>query len=128
MIETLLKAALAAKLADEKKGEDIKVLELQGLCNFTDAFVICTGKNRLHLKAIADSITDGLKQMGVTRPLQDGYRNANWTVLDYGDIIVHIMSEESREFYRLEHLWGDAVAVDWEKVISENPVAAGSEL
>ena len=119
MIETLQKAALAAQFADEKKAHDIDLLDVRGLCNFTDIFLICTGNNRVQLNAIGDNISDRFKKMGFKQPLEDGHRNANWVVLDYGDVIVHIMSQEARSFYRLEKLWGDAKNIDWNAIPQE---------
>ena len=112
MIDTLQKAALTAQFADEKKAYDIDILDVRGLCNFTDAFVICTGNNRIQLNAIGDNIAERFKKLGYKNPLEDGHRQGNWVVLDYGDVVVHIMSAEARSFYRLEKLWGDAKMID----------------
>ncbi len=120
MLDTFQKAALAARFADEKKAEHISLLDLRGLCNFTDAFMICTGNNRIQLHAISDAIQDGFRKVGHKAPKQDSERDANWMVLDYGDVVIHIMSPESRSFYRLEKLWGDATELDWEKVLEES--------
>lgn len=113
-LDTLQKAALAARLADEKKAEDIVVLDVRGLCNFADAFVICTGNSRVQLNAICEGINQGFKKAGMKSTRDDQDRRANWMALDYGDVVVHVMSSEARNFYRLERLWGDAseVAVD----------------
>jgi ribosome-associated protein len=88
------KAAHAARFADDKKAENIIALDLDGICTFTDAFMICTGSTRLQLRAIANGIVEGLTAMGVAKPVMDGERNATWMVLDYGDLIVHIMSHD----------------------------------
>ena len=112
-METFERAALVAKLADEKKAADITILDVRGLCNFADAFLICTGNNRVHLNAISDAIGTGMKRIQKRPALEDGHRNASWVVMDYGDVIIHIMSPEARSFYRLEKLWGDAKDVAW---------------
>lgn len=105
------KAALAAQFADEKKAENIDILDVRGLCNFTDFFMICTGNNRVQLNAIGDNISTQFKKLGITNTAADGHRGGNWVVLDYGDIVIHVMSAEARAFYRLEKLWGDAQPV-----------------
>lgn len=125
-MELFHKAALAAQFAEEKKAENIDILDVRGLCNFTDLFMICTGNNRLQLNAIGENIAMGFKKLGFKSPREDGHRGGNWVVLDYGDIVVHIMSPETRAFYRLEKLWGDAKAIDWAAHLPE-PAAAGSE-
>lgn len=120
------RAALAASFAADKKAQDIVVLDVQGLCNFADVFVLCTGTNRVQLNAISDGIQRGFKQLRMKNPVDEGRRNGNWAVLDYGDVVVHIMSEEARSFYRLERLWGDAVEVDWESHLAEADAEAVS--
>jgi ribosome-associated protein len=126
VLDTLDKAALIAHLADEKKAEDIVVLDVRGLCNFADAFVVCTGSNRIQLNAISDNIADGIRKRGMKYPPEDGERGANWLALDAGDVVVHIMSPEARSFYRLERLWGDAEPYDWQKALEDLPQIASA--
>lgn len=121
MLDTSQKAALAAHFADERKAEDITLLDLTGLCNFTDAFLICSGNNRIQLHAIRDGIIQGLKSAGFKAPRDDAERDAKWIVLDYSDFVVHIMSNEARGFYRLESLWGDAQPLDWQRILEDSP-------
>ncbi|MBX3727549.1 MAG: ribosome silencing factor [Candidatus Sumerlaeia bacterium] len=113
MLDSNEKACQAARLADDKKAEDIVVLDVADNCTFCDAFVVCTGSTRLQLRAIATGILEGLRVEG-GKPAIDGERNANWVVLDYGDVVVHVMSAEARAFYRLEDLWGDGRTLDWQ--------------
>ena len=115
MTDAIQRAIQAARLADSKKAEEIQVLDLSGICTFTDAFVICSGATRLQLKAIGETIIKGIKDLDESTPLQDGIRSATWAVLDYGDFVVHIMSPEARNYYRLEDIWGDAKTVEWLK-------------
>ncbi|HMX63771.1 MAG TPA: ribosome silencing factor, partial [Candidatus Sumerlaeota bacterium] len=82
--------------------------------------------NRIQLNAIAENVAMGLKKAGEKTPLQDGHRNANWSVLDFGDVIVHVMSSEARTFYRLEKLWGDAKELNWQEILMTMPKAANS--
>lgn len=105
---------LAARAADEKKAENIKVLDLKGLCNFTDTFVICSANNRVQLNAISDGILENFRKNGIKGIAEDGVPGANWLVLDAGDVVIHVMSQEARSFYRLENLWGDAAEIEFE--------------
>lgn len=108
------KAAIAAKAVDDKKARDIAVLDLRGICTFADAFLICTGSTNLQLKALVESVREALKAEGHAPPTVDGDRQSAWIVMDYGDLIVHLMNEESRGYYRLEDLWGDGAPIEWE--------------
>ena len=102
-------AQLCRELADNKKAEDIIVLDLRKLSSVTDYFVIVTGTSEPHLRAITDEITDKLRNEHGIRPRAiDGTLHTAWLVLDYFDVIVHIMRHDMREHYDLEGLWGDA--------------------
>ena len=105
-----VKVAVAA--AEDKKAIDLVVLKLVEITSFADYFVICSGTSTRQVQAIADEIEDRLKQHKV-RPLNiEGYHNAEWILMDYGSLIVHVFSENSRRFYDLERLWRDAEKVD----------------
>jgi len=97
-----------AKLALEKKATDIKILDLRDLTTITDYFVICSGSSDPHVKAIADSVIDGSKKIGERPWHKEGFSNRNWVLLDFVDVVVHIFLPETRKFYGLEKLWGDA--------------------
>lgn len=84
------------------------MLDVSGICSFADFFVICSAGNRTQLKAIADHVVDAMNQAGRKRSHSEGDAKSGWILLDYGDVIVHIFLEETREFYDLERLWGDA--------------------
>jgi ribosome-associated protein len=102
----------AVRAADEKKAQNIVVLRLSAITEFTDYFVICTGNSSRQTQAIADEIVERLKMSGV-RPLNtEGYKNAEWILIDFGSFVVHIFTEESRRFYDLERLWRDAERVE----------------
>ncbi len=107
------RALAAARLADEKKAEDIKILDVRGVCNYADFLVVCTGHSHLQLQAIADAVEKGFGEQGIEPVSIDGRGLSSWIVLDFGDVIVHIMGEEARRFYALENLWGDAKEVAW---------------
>jgi ribosome-associated protein len=102
-------AKTCAELASDKKAEDIVVIDLRGISTFTDFFVICSGTSEPHLKAIAGEIEIRLREDHSTRPSAvDGLPASQWIVLDYLQVIVHVMRAEKREFYSLEDLWSDA--------------------
>ncbi|HSV63889.1 MAG TPA: ribosome silencing factor [Chthoniobacterales bacterium] len=111
--ENLAKAC--ASYADDKKAEDIVVLDLQDISSFTDYFVICSGTSEPHLKAIAGEIEERLRDEHKIRAVSvDGFPASQWIVLDYLQVIVHVFRREKREFYSLEDLWGDAPQVAWQ--------------
>jgi ribosome-associated protein len=98
-----------AELLDAKKGVEITVLDVRGLANFADYFVFATGRSDRQTKALHDAVREGMKADPGMLPVHtEGERERRWILLDYGDVIVHIMIPEVREYYRLEELWGDA--------------------
>ena len=106
------KVKVAVTAAEEKKAIDLVVLKLVELTTFADYFMICSGTSSRQVQAIADEIEDQLKQHKV-RPLNiEGYNNAEWVLMDYGSVIIHVFSEKARQFYDLERLWRDAEKVE----------------
>ena len=102
-------ALICRELADNKKAEDIVILDLHELSSVTDYSVLASGTSEPHLRAIVDEISDKLRDEYEVQPRAiDGTFHAAWVVLDYFDVIVHIMREDVRERYDLETLWGDA--------------------
>ena len=98
----------AARAALEKKATDVVILDLRQATDFTDYFVLASGTNERQVQAIADGIEDRLRQVG-EKPLHtEGYRTAQWVLLDFADVVVHVFLEERRQFYGLERLWSDA--------------------
>lgn len=111
-LSILDKVKVAVAAAEDKKALDLVVLNLMEITAFADYFVICHGTSARQVQAIADEIEDRLKKQKV-RPLNiEGYPNAEWVLMDYGSIIVHVFSETSRRFYDLERLWRDAEKLD----------------
>ena len=105
-------ALLCRDLADNRKAEDIVVLDVREISSVTDYFVIASGTSEPHLRAIVDEIQDNLREDHEIRPKAvDGTLQAAWVVLDYFDVIVHVMRHDLRERYDLETLWGDAPRV-----------------
>lgn len=109
-------ALLCRRLADNKKAEDIVILDVRKLSSITDYFVIASATSEPHLRAVVDEITDKLREEHALRPhAVDGRVAAAWLVLDYFDVIVHVMRSDVRARYDLEGLWGDAPRVRWRK-------------
>lgn len=107
--EPMWKTAVAA--ADAKQARDTKVIDLRPVTSFADFFVICTGSNSRQVHAISDEVGLQLKKQGETPSSIEGHRNAEWVLMDYGDYVVHIFSEQARSYYDLERLWRDAPVV-----------------
>ncbi len=105
-----VKLAVAAAL--DKKALDVVLLDLRKASAFTDFFLIATGASTRQVQAIADGITDALRQDGVRPALTEGYDRGEWVLVDYFDFVVHVFSPATRQFYDLERLWGDAVRVE----------------
>jgi ribosome-associated protein len=100
---------LAVECAADKKASDMVVLDLRQIASFAEFFIIASGANQRQVQAISDEIEEQLKKQLSTRPVRiEGYSTAEWVLMDYGDFIVHIFNEKSREFYDLERLWRDA--------------------
>ena len=91
--------------AEDKKANYITALDLRGKTVIADFFIICSGTSNIHIRAVADGIMEAMEKQGVRQRRIEGYSEAAWILLDYGDSIVHIMSEEQRSFYGLEKLW-----------------------
>ena len=103
---------MAAKAAESKKATDLRILDLRDVTSFTDYFVICTTTNPRQGHATSDEIHKQLKETGELPVSVEGYDQADWVLMDYGDFIVHVFSETARAYYDLERLWRHAKAVD----------------
>jgi ribosome-associated protein len=102
---------LAHKITDlifNKKGYDVKILDLRNLTSIADYFVICSADSDTQVKAIADEIDKELRDEGIKYWHIEGYRALQWVLVDYVDVVIHIFKKDAREFYKLERLWGDA--------------------
>lgn len=103
---------LAVRAAESKKATDIRVLDLTGVTTFADYFVICTGANQRQVQAISDDIGLQLKREAGELPISvEGYNQAEWVLADYGDLLIHVFSPKSREYFDLERLWRSAKTV-----------------
>ncbi|MDO4806257.1 MAG: ribosome silencing factor [Coriobacteriales bacterium] len=106
-------ARIAALAADEKKATDIVLLDLEGLSDVCDYFLICTAANARMLSSVVDEIEEKVKKNTGLGPLShEGRAGASWVLLDYGSVVIHAFLPETRDYYRLERLWGDAPQVD----------------
>ncbi len=116
LMESLETARLCAKYADEKKAADLVLLDLRGISPVTDFFVICTATSNPHLRAVRDEVVERMREEHDMKPLGgDGSYESQWLVVNYPNVLVHVLSPEKREFYKLEELWGDAPRLPWEE-------------
>lgn len=111
MIKTIIKAL------DSKKAEDIKLIGIRDLTIVADYFIIANGTSSTQTKALADEVEFRLKQQGAEPLRVEGYAGANWVILDYADVVVHVFYKETRDFYNLEKLWRDGEFIDIGKYI-----------
>ena len=111
-------AARAAKVLDDHKGLDIKLLEVADVTTIADYFLICTGTSNTHVKTLCDSV-EAVVTEELQEPLlhREGHRGGTWVLLDYGCVVVHIFNDEARKFYSLEHLWADGEEVDLSAIL-----------
>jgi ribosome-associated protein len=113
----LERACLAAKTATDNKGTDVKVLDLRNLTPLFDYFVISTAASRRQVHTIVEETDAALRAVGDERLSVTGYESSKWVVQDYGDVVVHVFDTDTRGYYNLEELWGDAEVIDWEDEI-----------
>lgn len=115
-------AIKAVKLAVDKKVLDPVLLNVGKVTYIADYFLICTGNSVQHVQALADNIRDGLKKDGYSLLRLEGYREGNWVLMDYGDLVIHIFKSGEREFYNLERLWGEAekLSLAAENIVLDN--------
>lgn len=107
-------ARLAYKALDEKKARDIRILDISEISVVADYFLIASGSNKNQVQAMVDNVQEELHKVGFSPRQIEGYQTANWILLDYGDIIVHIFDEENRLFYDLERIWRDGSVISLE--------------
>lgn len=102
------RAIIAAEAANEKKAFNVTVLDVNEKSNVADYFMICTGNSTPQVHAIVQNIEEKLEELGEKVLRIEGYREGNWVLMDYGDLVVHVFRPETRDFYGLERLWGDS--------------------
>ena len=111
MAESAKFAKVAYEALADKKGENIKIIDISEISPIADYFIIADGANQNQLQAMCDSVEEELYKAGCQLKQTEGNRNSTWILMDYGTIIIHIFDVESREYFNLERLWGDAPAV-----------------
>lgn len=102
------------KAASDKKASDIVTLDMRELTSSTDYFVVCSANTATQVRAIADNIEEGLAEQGVPFNHKEGYREGEWVLLDYGDVVAHVLRQDAREYYAIEQLWNDAPLTPYE--------------
>ena len=117
--ESKTKAAIVTKALDEKKGQDIKVIYIAEVSTIADYFVIVTGNNERQVQTLFDSVDEAMSKNGFEPKHTEGKNPTMWLLLDYGDVVVHILNEEGRAFYDLEHLWRDGEEIAVEDLIGD---------
>jgi ribosome-associated protein len=114
ILDSIEQARRIAALAKEKLAEDVVILDMRPVCAYTDFFVLATGRNTRQTKAIYDEVYAALKPDRLLPRAVDGMQEASWIIADYLDVVLHVFTPETRQFYRLEDLWGDVPAVELE--------------
>ncbi|MFI3207709.1 MAG: ribosome silencing factor [Eubacteriales bacterium] len=105
-------AAIAYAALDEKQGEDIRVIDISEITIIADYFIIANGNNESQVRALVDNVEEALEKAGFTVKQREGYGASNWTLLDFGDIIIHVFDKENRLFYNLERIWSDGKQIE----------------
>jgi ribosome-associated protein len=121
----LHQACLCAKVCDDFRGEDTRVLDLTGVTPIFDYFVITSGNSRRQMVAIAEEADKVMAGEGSDRLGIEGHEGGSWILHDFGDVVLHVFDAEARKTYSLEALWADAVAVDWREILNNPPADAG---
>ncbi len=107
-------AFLAIEALEDKKAEDIRIIDISEISTIADYFIIADGNNKSQIQTMADNVSERLGRAGVTVRQIEGYQNANWILMDFQDIIIHIFDRENRLFYDLERIWRDGVLIEKE--------------
>lgn len=105
-------ARIAYRALEDKKGENIKIIDIAGISVLADYFLIASGSNESQIRAMVDNVEEELGKSGYSVKQREGYNTGNWVLLDFGDIIVHIFDRENRLFYDLERIWGDGKTIE----------------
>lgn len=116
MQESKKMARIAVQALEDKKAEDLTILDISGVSVIADYFIIASGNNRNQVQAMADNAEEALGRAGCEPKQIEGYQSANWILMDYKDIILHIFSEEDRSFYDLERIWRDGKQISKEEL------------
>ena len=112
-------AQIACKAIDDKKGQDIKIIDIHNVSVIADYFVIASGTNSNQVQAIVDNVEEQLGRAGFEAKQIEGNRNSSWILMDYGDVIVHVFDEENRLFYDLERSWRDGKVLEMDAFLEK---------
>lgn len=110
---------LAIEALEDKKARDVKVIDIEHISTLADYFVIASGSNRNQVQAMADNVEEILGKAGYEPKQIEGYQSANWILMDYGDLVLHLFDEENRLFYDLERIWRDGKVIEKEEIAAE---------
>ena len=116
---------IAVNAADDKKANDLVILDISKVTSFANYFLLCTGDSSRQMQAIADEVEKKLKEAGIRPSHVEGYQNSEWILLDCMDLVVHIFSKNARAFYDLERLWRDAIKMDVSLLIEKKTAKPG---
>ena len=112
-------AQIACKAIDDKKAQDIKIIDIHNVSVIADYFVIASGTNSNQVQAIVDNVEEQLGRAGFEAKQIEGNRNSSWILMDYGDVIVHVFDEENRLFYDLERIWRDGKVLEMDAFLEK---------
>jgi len=116
-LPALQRACLAARVAADNKARDIVVLDMREITPLYDYFVLATGTSRRQIHTATEEIDATLREHGDRRRSVEGYEASKWIVQDYGDVVVHLFTPETRDYYAIEELWADAPRIDWQNEV-----------
>lgn len=119
--------AAAARAAADKKAEDLTAIDVSERLGLTDVFLLASGSNDNHVHAIVDAVDEAMHRAGAKRRTREGFADAHWVLVDYGDIVVHVLQDEDRELYSLERLWKDCPAIDLPEGLTQSASREGDE-
>lgn len=113
-------AAAAAKALDSKMGVDIRLIEITDVSTLADYFLICTATSSTHVKTLCDAVEEAMDGIGEPMVSREGHRSGTWVLLDFGCVVVHVFTQETRAFYNLERLWQDGRQVNLDGILENN--------
>lgn len=105
-------AQIAYHALEDKKGEDICMIDIAGISPLADYFIITNGTSDSQVKALVDNVEEKMHEAGHSQIQREGFQSGNWVLLDYGDVVVHVFDKENREFYHLERIWSDGRRIE----------------
>ena len=120
MISAKEVAAIAAKALDSKMGKDISLIEIADVSTLADYFLICTATSNTHVKALCDAVEEAMDNAGEPMLSREGHRSGTWVLMDFGCVVVHVFTQETRAFYNLERLWQDGKQVNLSGILEND--------